>query len=650
MAIRTVSNTGGNWNATTTWVGGVVPSTTLDTVAFTATSGQLTVNVASTCIGIDFTNYVNTITFTALLTINGPVNLGTGGYTQAGASGITAGATATHTSGGVTWSRLWTFAGTSQTHTLSGTWTFTGTLNFSPTTAMTLTGSTINTANLTVTTTATVSGTTAIVFNGTGTWNHTVTGVIRNNVTINTAGTLTIGTNIYYNTGTLTYTSGTVTTTGSTLNISAATTLNTSGMTWNNITFGATQTITSNLNIGGNLVTTVSSNPTINGLFNVNVGGNFTVNSIFSGTSTIILNGTGTWSHASTITLSNNLIINTTGTITISGTVYYGIGTITYTSGTVISTGSTLNITSGIISTGTMSWENILFATNGSFTMAIGSNLYLNGTFTIGGAGTVNGVFNIYCGNFTINNSTSGAASVIVTMPQTIYVYNTLTFGFSSSGTGSFGATFYVYRNLTLGNGGSNTGTSQVIMVGTGSITGTNTFNHPLTFNSSGVITIPVSLSINAVNLIYTNGIIKANTATLFCGNTTTPQTLTNIHKIAWKAVNITSNSTLLMNEFFSGSPGVTTTITPSSTTNYTITFQDRFEKFSKFVKVSRATLSNPGQLTVTTNKGNQLNNIGIKFAPNQIANGLAKNTPSTPSTSPFGIQPSLLMTDPTLS
>jgi hypothetical protein len=57
MALRTVSNTGGNWNATTTWVGGVVPSATLDTVAFTATSGPLTVNVASTCININFTNY-----------------------------------------------------------------------------------------------------------------------------------------------------------------------------------------------------------------------------------------------------------------------------------------------------------------------------------------------------------------------------------------------------------------------------------------------------------------------------------------------------------------------------------------------------------------------------------------------------------------
>ena len=62
MAVRTVSILGGNWNAVTTWVGGVVPSATLDTVDFTALSGNLIVNVASTCIGIDFTNYVGTIT------------------------------------------------------------------------------------------------------------------------------------------------------------------------------------------------------------------------------------------------------------------------------------------------------------------------------------------------------------------------------------------------------------------------------------------------------------------------------------------------------------------------------------------------------------------------------------------------------------
>ena len=184
MAVITVSILGGNWNATTTWVGGVIPSATLDTVAFTATSGNLTVNIASTCIGIDFTNYINTITFTSLLVINGPVNLGTGGYTQAGASGIQVGTTATLTSGGVIWSSLWTFAG-GGTFTLADNWNFTGTLNFSNTGGLNINDNTINTSNLTSTSASTVSGTTNIVFNGTGTWSNTSTGAVRNNITIN---------------------------------------------------------------------------------------------------------------------------------------------------------------------------------------------------------------------------------------------------------------------------------------------------------------------------------------------------------------------------------------------------------------------------------------------------------------------------------
>jgi hypothetical protein len=816
MPLRTVSNTGGNWNATTTWVGGVVPIAG-DTVDFTATSGQLTVNVASTCIGINFTNYVNTITFTALLTINGPINLGTGGYTQAGGSGIQANATATHTSNGVVWSRLWAFAGISQTFTLADNFNFTGSLNFNGVTSIIINGNTINTRSILSTTTALTSGTTNIVFNGTGTWSntstgilrnnitintaetltisgnvyyntgtltytlgtvvttgstlnisllsttlntstviwnnvsivlngltniitlssnlnvtgtltltggvlsfsgagllnpsgpliispvavnftltipnnltitnltltgavnstntingniinvtgnltvsnggtainsgttninligtgtwsHTVTGVIRNNLTINTSGTITIGTNIYYNTGTLTYTTGSVVTTGSLLTVSTNTTLNTNTLNWNNVVIsGGTQTLTSDLNISGNL-TLQTSNPIINGLFNVNVGGNLAVNVIVTGTATIVLNGTGTWTHLnSSSTLLNNITINTFGTITISGIIYYSSSTISYTTGTVITTGSTLTITSGTISTNTMLWNNITFATNGSFTMAIGSDLYLNGTFLVGGAGTINGAFNVYCVNYTINNSTSGTTSVTVTMPQTIYVYNTLTFGFSSSGTGSLGAIFYVNKNLSLGNGGANTGTSQVIMTGTGTITGTNIFNHPLTFNSPGLITIPISLTTTTTVLTYINGYINASTATLTCGNISTPQTLINMHKIVWKTVIVTSNSTLIMNEFFSGKPSIKTSIAPSSTTNYTITFQNGFEKISKFVDIKNCTLSKPLQLLVITNsKKSSSNTRGIKYI-NQSPNGIAKGKPSIQTPTTFG-------------
>lgn len=91
MAIRTISNTGGNYNSTGTWVEGAVPTSADDIVA-TATSGQLTINVASAARTIDLTNYNNTITMNANWTVSGTVvssmigsstttyNAGTGGF------------------------------------------------------------------------------------------------------------------------------------------------------------------------------------------------------------------------------------------------------------------------------------------------------------------------------------------------------------------------------------------------------------------------------------------------------------------------------------------------------------------------------------------------------------------------------------------
>lgn len=69
MATRTISDLGGNYNATTTWVEGVVPTSADDVVA-TATSGQLTVNVSSAARSIDLTLYTNTLTLNNNLTFN----------------------------------------------------------------------------------------------------------------------------------------------------------------------------------------------------------------------------------------------------------------------------------------------------------------------------------------------------------------------------------------------------------------------------------------------------------------------------------------------------------------------------------------------------------------------------------------------------
>jgi len=70
MATRTISNAGGNYNATAAWVEGIVP-TSADAVVATATSGQLTVNVASAASTFTFTNYVNTLTMNAVWTVSG---------------------------------------------------------------------------------------------------------------------------------------------------------------------------------------------------------------------------------------------------------------------------------------------------------------------------------------------------------------------------------------------------------------------------------------------------------------------------------------------------------------------------------------------------------------------------------------------------
>ena len=479
MALRTVSNTGGNWNATTAWVGGVVPVAG-DTVDFTVTSGNLTVNVATANLaGIDFTNYVGTVTFTNNINTNGTVNLGTGGYIQAGTGGLVIVGNTTITSNGVIWSRIFSVNfGVSSTITLSDNLSITNnvTLTNTVTASISINGNTLNIAgNFTLNNPSIISGTTTIILNGTGTWSSAGTGVLRNNLTINTAGTITISGNVYYNTGILTYTTGTVTTTGSTLNINDSTTLNTSGMTWNNIVITAgTQTLTSDLNCQ-NLTLNGNSNPTITSN-KIYVLGNLTVDGTNSivGTTEIILSGTGTWSNSSNAELRNNLTINTNDIITLGTNFYYGVGTLKYIKGKVITKNSTFN-----------------------------------------------------------TGSSSGATTLI------------------------------------------------------------------------------------------------------------------NCHKINFNRVIIRSGATLTMNEFFSGSPTLKTTISASSTTNYTITFQDGFEKIAKFVDINGATITRRNQLLILTDSKKSSRNIGIRYI-NQSPNGIPKGDPSIQNILTPGLN-TFLINDPTM-
>jgi hypothetical protein len=72
MANRVISDTGGNWNNTATWVGGVIPLAA-DTISATTTSGSLVINVAATCAGLDLQLYTSTLEMRQAFIINGTI-------------------------------------------------------------------------------------------------------------------------------------------------------------------------------------------------------------------------------------------------------------------------------------------------------------------------------------------------------------------------------------------------------------------------------------------------------------------------------------------------------------------------------------------------------------------------------------------------
>ncbi|HLP19847.1 MAG TPA: hypothetical protein VK174_06075, partial [Chitinophagales bacterium] len=181
-ATRTISNAGGNFNSTSTWVEGAVPTAADDVVA-TATSGKLIVNVNSVAKTITLTNYVDTLVMNANLSVSGSVTLATG-MQYTGSSNLICLTAATLTSNGVPISGGMQLNGTSQTFTLADNWTVNGVVTCGGTTATTINGNTLTcNGGYTQTNVATVSGTTVFVLGG-GTWSSTLnSNVLRNNVT-----------------------------------------------------------------------------------------------------------------------------------------------------------------------------------------------------------------------------------------------------------------------------------------------------------------------------------------------------------------------------------------------------------------------------------------------------------------------------------
>jgi hypothetical protein len=312
----------------------------------------------------------------------------------------------------------------------------------------------------------TVSGTTKFVLNGTGTLSTaSSTAILSCDLTINTNGTVTIGTNCCL-AGTFTYVKGTVVTTGSTMIFAGANqTINTGSIVFVNIQLnGTVLTLSNNITATGNLnCSTVGGAKTING-FTLFVGGGLVVSIATGGTTNIVLNGTGNWSGASTIAFGNNFTIDTTGTITLISNVGIGGITFTYVKGTVVPGSNGLYILGGVTFSG--AWNNVTWNTLA----------FSTGTYTC----TLNSDMN--CASFQI----TGAQT------KTSIGYRILT-------------------NSLVGTSGTIIGTTELVVSGAGGTWGSTTgqFAVPITINCSGTFTFTTINRIGSVAALPNNTVFK---------------------------------------------------------------------------------------------------------------------------------------------
>ena len=648
-------------------------------------SNNLTINKASGTLTVSGNVYyvTGTLTYTA-----------SGGTVTTTGSTIVFNGTTTIATNGITWNNV-QFAGASPTYTLSNNFTVGGTLTLNASGTETVNGSILYLASLSHTG-ALCQGTTTFTFYTTGTWSTGGANALRNPTIIDTSSnTLTIASQIRYDTGTLTYTSGTVdtTTNSSTIVFSANVTLATNGVTWYNFTINTASvltltnnfvwsnnfsiitavvvsfagvgnlapTSTANLVLSAASTLTVKNNIQINnatlfGTINTNtisISGNLTNNGLTSGTSNLTLNGSGSQSWTGTANyLSNPVNISkSSGTLTLGSLLYYN-GTLTYISGNVDSTtnNNTIYTTAANFNTSGTSLNNVYFLSAGGNVFTISSDLVMGGTFTCGGNGTITGAFNLYCGSFVLNNSSSGASVVTLTHSGIIYCSGDSTFA-SGLNTCTTTGTLYCSRNCTVG-ASTLVGATNLYMVGNGTLsTPSNSlsFNSNVYINCTGTITLtgsfPFSSRAVTFNLISGNVNAKSATLTLPAGNN---HTLINMHRIVWGTVSVTTSPgaipSLSMNQFFCGDASYKTVVSATTSTNFTVTFTDNLEKLSFYVKLRGVTITNRGQLTVLTNGGNNLNNIGVKFAPNQLPNSLPKNNPIISKSPQLG---SFLLSEP---
>jgi hypothetical protein len=545
-----VGTTSTDWNTTTNWCNGTIPTATTD-VTIPSGGNQPTISGAAACKNITISSGATlTVAATGTLSVSGAI-------TKTGTLTLSTGSTVNYAGGtqtvlDVAYSNLiisgtgtktWTFA---STRIIGGNFTIaTGaTLTIASGRGPTVTGTTSvsGTLSLNISTSRTATFNGNIIINSGGTWTGvtaspiTIAGNLQNN------GTFSAGSSSFTFNGTANQSIAGFTTTGSismtktagvatfTGNVSGAgLTINGTGGTLNlgvglTHTFSGTWTRTNGTLDGGSSTVNFSNTTAVSG-----TGGTFTPSTstvnYSGGTQTIALvtynnltlSGAGGKTFPTGATNVNGVlsIENGTNTNTFTGTLVYGsLATLQYNAATSARTVSTEWPATFLGSGGVIIKGTGIITLNAAKVLGTNTNVPLN---IISGAKLATGNFGLtFHGNFiNAGTFTAGSSEIVITGTTTTQ---------SIAGFTTTGAVSMTKASGTATLTGAVTGAG--LTIGTGSSTGTLNLGTSLTHTFSGNVTLTAGTlnggTLTTINANSTNANAWNGTGTVFVPGTST--------------------------------------------------------------------------------------------------------------------------------